>query len=408
MANAPAIQTAFAPDSSRSWIRLAICVALSAIGGVGMWSVVVTLPTVQADFGVARADASTPYTVLMISFAFGGVLMGRIVDRRGVAPALVVSALLLGTGYVLSALTHNFLLFILCQGVLVGAGASASFGPLVADISMWFERRRGIAVAICAAGNYVAGMIWPPLVQYFLDKSGWRATHIGIGLFCAVAIPALAWLLRDRRGVATASAAAASWRPSADSSLSPRTVQVLLTVAGVACCVAMSMPQVHIVAYCGDLGYGPARGADMLSLMLGFGIISRVASGFVADRIGGVYTLLIGSFLQGVALLLYILFDGLIALYVISALFGLFQGGIVPSYAIIVREYFDPREAGSRIGIIIMATLFGMAFGGWVSGVIFDVTGGYKAAFVNGLLWNLVNVSIVSFMILRRNRAATA
>jgi MFS family permease len=193
---------------------------------------------------------------------------------------------------------------------------------------------------------------------------------------------------------------AAAW-PQHPLGLSPRALQALLIVAGLACCVAMSMPQVHIVAYCGDLGYGAARGAEMLSLMLGFGIVSRLASGWIADRIGGVRTLLLGSTLQGIALLLFLPFDGLVSLYVISALFGLFQGGIVPSYAIIVREYFSPREAGVRVGTVLMATLFGMALGGWMSGVIFDLTGSYKAAFLNGTLWNLLNVSIALFLLFR-------
>jgi MFS family permease len=163
----------------------------------------------------------------------------------------------------------------------------------------------------------------------------------------------------------------------------------------------MSMPQVHIVAYCGDLGYGPAAGARMLSLMLGFGIVSRLLSGWVADHIGGLRTLLLGSALQGVALVLYLFFDGLASLYIVSALFGLFQGGIVPSYAIIIREYFAPREAGARVGLVVMATLFGMALGGWMSGVVFDLTGSYRAAFLNGIAWNLLNLSIVVWLLSR-------
>jgi MFS family permease len=185
---------------------------------------------------------------------------------------------------------------------------------------------------------------------------------------------------------------------------SPLTLQILLCLAGVGCCVAMSMPQVHIVAYCGDLGYGVARGAEMLSMMLGFGIVSRVASGFIADRIGGVRTLLLGSLLQGVALFFYLMFDGLFSLYVISALFGLFQGGIVPMYAVIIREYFSPREAGTRVGLTIMATVVGMAGGGWLSGAIFDFTGSYQAAFLNGLAWNLVNLSIMLWLLIRSRR----
>ena len=115
-------------------------------------------------------------------------------------------------------------------------------------------------------------------------------------------------------------------------------------------------------------------------------------------------TLLLGSVLQGTALLLYLMFDSMFSLYVISALFGLFQGGIVPSYAIIVREYFPPKEASTRVGLVIMATVVGMALGGWMSGEIFDLTGSYQAAFLNGIAWNLLNVSIVSFLLLRSRR----
>jgi MFS family permease len=216
-------------------------------------------------------------------------------------------------------------------------------------------------------------------------------------------LPLLLALRRPTPAHAPAGSAGASATQSSIG-LSPNALQALLCVAGLACCVAMSMPQVHIVAYCGDLGYGPARGAEMLSLMLGFGIFSRLGTGFIADRIGGVPTLLMGSTLQGVALLLYYFFDSLTSLYVISALFGLFQGGIVPSYAIIVREYFPSREAGTRIGLVIMATLFGMALGGWMSGAIFDYSGSYRAAFANGLGWNLLNVTIATWLLLRTRR----
>jgi len=298
------------------------------------------------------------------------------------------------------------------QGLLIGLlGTSATFAPLVADTSMWFTRRRGIAVAICASGNYLAGALWPPVLQHFFDSIGWRATYIGVGVFCLATMLPLAFVLRRRPPVlaAAAEAAAGASRTAPGLGLSPNALTALLCTAGVACCVAMSMPQVHIVAYCGDLGYGAARGAEMLSLMLGFGIVSRLASGWICDRIGGLRTLLIGSGLQGVALLLFLPFDGLVALYVVSALFGLFQGGIVPSYAIIVREYFSPREAGARVGMVLMSTLFGMALGGWMSGAIFDLTGSYRAAFLNGIAWNLLNMSVAAWLLYRsRLRAAIA
>ena len=395
-------------DGRQAWIRLAVAVALSTIGGVGMWSVVVALPAVQAEFGALRAGASLPYTLAMVGFAFGGVLMGRLADRFGVMMPVLGGTVALGLGYVGAGLSTSLWQFALAHGVLIGfLGSSATFGPLIADTSQFFVRRRGLAVAICASGNYLAGTFWPPVVQHFIATAGWRATHIGIGLFCLATMLPLALLLRRRPPRLTAAQAARGGdRTPATLGLSPLGLQALLAVAGVACCVAMSMPQVHIVAYCGDLGYGVANGAQMLSLMLGFGIISRIGSGFVADRIGGLATLLLGAALQGLALLLYLAFDGLASLYVISALFGLFQGGIVPSYAIIVREYFPAGEAGERVGMVLMATLFGMALGGWLSGAIFDFTGTYQAAFANGLAWNLVTVSIVAWLMLRAGRRA--
>jgi MFS family permease len=386
-------------ESAYAWLRLFVAVLLGMIGGIGMWSVPVVLPAVQASFGVARGDASLPFTFAMIGFAAGGVLMGRLSDRFGILVPIAFGALALAAGYLAAGLAPNLLTFALMH-VLIGLGASATFGPLMADSSQWFTRRRGIAVAFASSGNYLAGTLWPPLLQHFISSHGWRATHIGVSVLCAITMLPLLLALRRRSPLG----AAASADPFAGRSalgLSPNTLQVVLCVAGVACCVAMAMPQVHIVAYCGDLGYGVARGAEMLSLMLGFGIVSRIASGLIADRIGGVPTLLLGSVLQGIALLLYLLFDGLVSLYVISALFGLFQGGIIPMYAVIIREYFPAQEAGTRLGIVLMATLLGMALGGWMSGAIFDLTGSYRAAFINGLLWNLLNVGIALWLLMR-------
>jgi MFS family permease len=372
-----------------------------------MWSVVVILPAVQADFGVARADASLPYTLTMLGFGVGGVLIGLIADRFSIVIATIAGAVILGLGYIAAGNAGSLWQLALAQGLLIGLGSAATFGPLLADISHWFTRRRGIAVTVCAAGNYVAGTIWPPVVQHFVAADGWRPTYIGIGIFCIATMLPLTLVLRRRavgHAVVPGRASAAEARDALG--LSSGALQVLLAIAGVGCCVAMSMPQVHIVAYCGDLGYGIAHGAEMLSLMMGFGIVSRIASGFIADRIGGLPTLMLGSALQGLALVLYLLFDSLTSLYVISGLFGLFQGGIVPSYAIIVREYFPPQEAGTRVGVVIFATVVGMALGGWMSGVVFDLTGSYHAAFGNGVLWNLLNGSIVLWLLLRRGRRA--
>ena len=290
-----------------------------------MWSVVVVLPSLQAEFGVDRSAATLPYVASMAAIALGGLFMGRLVDRIGVALPVLGGAICLSLGYLLAGLSTSLLQFTLIQAVLIALlGASTTFGPLVADTSLWFTRRRGIAVAICASGNYLAGTIWPPILQSLIATQGWRTTHTIIG-----------------------------W-------------------------------------------------AAMLSLMLGFGIVSRLASGLVADRIGGFPTLLLGGVLQAGALVLYLLFDSLGSLYVISALFGLFQGGIVPSYALVVRELYPASEAGTRISAVLMATLLGMAVGGWLTGVIFDLTGSYADAFLNGIAWNFLNVGIVALLLYRR------
>ena len=395
-------------DDIYAWWRLVISLSLATIGGIGAWASVVALPTIQIEFGIDRAGASLPYTVTMIGFAIGGVVMGRLADRRGIATPLLIGAVSLGGGFVLAALAGSYLQFLIVQFLLIGfLGSSATLGPLIADVSQWFHRKRGIAVAIVASGNYLAGTIWPPFLQQAISTYGWRPTFIAIGALCICTMLPLALLLR-RRPIYQDQPSPASQPSGAHGILErPAFLQPLLVLAGLACCVAMSMPQVHIVAYCGDLGFGPARGAEMLSLMLGCGVVSRLVFGGIADRIGGTGTLLIGSLLQCLSLIFYMPFDGLMSLYIVSALFGLAQGGIVPSYALIIRDYFPAKEAGFRISLVITATVLGMALGGWMSGEIFDLTGSYQAAFLNGIVWNLLNLAIAFWLILNRTQRLT-
>lgn len=401
-------------DGAYAWLRLAVSMLLGTIGSIGFWGVVVILPEVQAEFGVDRSDASMPYTLTMVGFAAGNVLIGRYVDRLGIVVPIIAAAVAMGIGFAGASAVQNIWLFALLQGVFIGIGTAASFGPLIADVSHWFLKRRGVAVALCACGNYIGGTIWPLVVQALMDANGWRFTYLVIAVVVVVTMVPLALMLRrpppmmDEIPVADASTPVATDRKTID--LSQRSLMILLSIAGIACCVAMSMPQVHIVAYCADLGYGAARGAEMLSLMLAGGAVTRVVSGFIADYIGGVRTLLIGSVLQGLALLFYLPFDGLMSLYVISLMFGLAQGGIVPSYAIIVREYMPAKVAAERVGFLIMMTIVGMAFGGWTSGWIFDMTGSYQAAFLHGIAWNVLNVGIMVMILFRSKgpRMATA
>ncbi len=398
----------FVPDSRRAWTRLAVAVLIGSLGSVGMWSVVVALPVVQTEFGAGRGTASLAFTMVMLGFGSGGVLTGKITDRYGIVTAIGVGIGILALGYIGAGMSSSIWQFILVH-FAIGLSSSATFGPLMAEASHWFYRYRGLAVAIAASGNYIGGTIWPPLVNFGIQSIGWRTTHIAVGLFTAVAMAAALVGLRLFMGAGTRRSHVNAPPPRVNLRLSTNALTAILSLASIACCVAMSMPQVHIVAYCGDLGYGVARGAEMLSLMLGFGIISRIGSGFLADRIGGIATLLIGSVAQGTALLFYLFFDSLTSLYIISAMFGLFQGGIVPSYAIIVREAMPASEAATRVGIVIFASVFGMSFGGWISGVIFDATGSYAAAFANGLAWNALNITIMLSLLIRaRQRLAMA
>lgn len=395
-------------DSRYAFRRLVIALCAMLMGSSCMFAVAVVLPEVQAEFGVSRSEASLPYTLMMIGFGVGGVYMGRIVDRWGVTVSLLIGSAGILIGFVWAGMSESIWGFALAHGLFLGLlGTSATFAPLVADTSLWWNRRRGIAVAICASGNYLAGAIWPHIAQWGVTTSGWRQTYIVMGIVCGIGMALFALFLRRRPPLNQVSVPS-NGRPSTVSEtpfgLTTNRAQTLLIVAGLACCVAMSMPQVHIVAYCVDLGFGPARGAEMLSLMLACGVVSRLVSGVICDRIGGIKTLLLGSALQGIALLMFLPFDGLVSLYLISAMFGLFQGGIVPSYAIIIREHFPAAETGRRVGAVIMATMLGMALGGWMSGKIFDLTGSYQAAVMNGILWNLLNLSIATWLFLRVRR----
>ena len=388
-------------DSRYSWVRLLLSVLIALIGNVGMWAVVMVMPAMQTELGVDRGEISLPYTTTMVGFALGNYLIGRLVDRFGIVLTLIFAACLNAAAFWATSFS-NSLFWISMFQILLGFGTAASFGPLIADVSQWFLKRRGIAVAIAASGNYLSGAIWPYALSGTLTESGWRTVYEILAALCLLIMVPLSLLLW--RKVDDASVAVSDQLSSARLEglpVSTRSLVWLLGIAGIGCCVAMSMPQVHIVAYCVDLGYGPAVGAEMLSLMLLGGVVSRLIAGALSDRLGGLRTLFISSTLQCVGLVLFLPYDGLVSLYVVSALFGLSQGGIVPSYAIIVREYLPAKKAGEQVGFVLMATIVGMALGGWLSGYIYELGGSYSWAFVNGIGWNVLNIAIIGFLLWR-------
>jgi|TARA_B110000879_G_scaffold211305_1_gene303609 MFS family permease len=388
-------------DSRYSWTRMIITLVVAIIINAGMWEIIAIMPAVQLEFGLDRAGASLPYTLTMIGFGIGNFVIGKAVDRFGVSLSLIGAALGVALGLYLATISTSIVMMSFAQ-LLIGLASAVGFGPLIADISHWFMKRRGIAMAIVASGNYLSGSIWTLVLADTLSTQGWRSVYMILAFMTlAVVIPLALILRRKLPQDAHTQAEAISSANAKTSGLSPTALACLLGVAGVGCCVAMSMPQVHIVSYCVDLGYGPAVGAEMLSLMLLGGVGSRLVSGLLADKLGGVKTLLIGSLAQCVALFLYLPSDALISLYVVSLVFGLSQGGIVPSYAVIVREYMPAREAGARVGFVLMATIMGMALGGWSSGLIYDLSGSYQLAFINGIAWNGLNIAIMLWLLMR-------
>ena len=392
-------------DSRYSWARLLVSVIIATIGNVGMWAIIVIMPDMQAEFDLSRADASLPYTATMLGFALGNFVVGRIVDRYGMVVSLIGASLVNAGAFYAASVTSNLMILALVQAIL-GFGTATTFGPLMADVSHWFDKQRGIAVAIVASGNYLSGAIWPMILAQQLHDDGWRSVYVSLALYSLAIMVPLALLLRRKLpSDAYQKSEQASAQRRGALGMPPKVLAWALAAAGIGCCVAMSMPQVHIVSFCADLGYGPAVGAQMLSLMLLGGVASRLVSGLLADRLGGLKVLLLGSTLQCLALAMYLPFDGLISLYIVSTVFGLSQGGIVPSYAVIVREYMPARDAGRWVGFVMMSTILGMALGGWMTGVIYDITGSYQMSIWNGILFNAFNIAIVAYILWRSARS---
>ena len=361
--------------------------------------IVVSLKPIAAEFDWPRSIPSAAYAVMMIFAGVGGILMGYWSDRRGVGGVSLLGAVMIGLGAVLvSRVTGYGSLLLICALLLGLCGVGTVLSPLMTNATRWFDRRRGMAVAIVASGQAIAGAIWPNVFQFGIDEAGWRETWFWFGVFAFCAMVPLSLVLR-RNPPAQKNSSAGLGGAVYDIRSAPMLTLILLGLAIIGCCVAMAMPAVHLVAMCSDLGFGAANGARMLSFLLACSFASRLGCGWLSDKIGGLKTILIGASLQALALSSYIWVDGLTSLYILSGMFGLAYGGIVPAYTLAVRELFPAREAGWRIGVIFMCGTTGMALGGWLGGWIFDLTGHYQWAFVTGVIFNLGNLSIICFLL---------
>ncbi|HIP05279.1 MAG TPA: MFS transporter [Gammaproteobacteria bacterium] len=390
-------------------IRLATVLALMTLGCSAMYAGVMVLEPLALELDTGRGNSSLIYGTFMIGFALGGVFMGRLADRMGIMIPALIGSLALPAGFYLAAHASSILEICLAFSLLCGfLGSSFSMAPLIADISHWFSQRRGLAVGIAFSGSYVAGAIWPPILQRMFDAQGWRESFVDLALLTLILMALLSLLLYPRSPIneqlPTASSANSNLTNSA---ISAGTLQSLIYLAGFGCCVAMAMPQVHIVPYVMDLGHPAIRGAEMLGLMLGFGVISRVGSGWLSDRIGGLATLVLGSALQVAVLIAFLTGNSLVFLYGISIAFGLSQGGIVPSYTIILRAFFPPKQAGWRISTSFLFTVAGMAFGGWIAGLLYDLTGSYTVSFLNAIGFNILNLWVAASLLKKSGAIGT-
>ena len=388
---------------------------MSANGG--LFLLVVSLKQMAGDFDWPRTVPSLAYAFFFAGTGIGGIAMGYWFDRSGAGPVTLLGLTMIGAGAVLASSIDSRWQLYLVYGVMMGVlGYASIYGPLCINVMRWFEHRRGFAVGLVTAGEGIGGTIWPPVFRHFNETAGWRETFLWFGVFVLVtALPLSVVLWRrmpvrdegsrdEGRRIVDSHAEAPSIRKRAIA-LSTFATQTVICLAIVGCCVAMAMPVAHLVAHASDLGHATARAAEMLAVALFTSTVIRLVGGaLLVDRFGGLVALLAFSGLQTAAMLCYAMVDGMLALYTVSALFGIGYGGISICYPVLVREHLPPAEAGRRLGVILLFGTLGMALGGWLAGYIFDSTGSYTPAFLVGATFNVANLIVVLGLI-NRTRA---
>ena len=394
-------------ETSYGWVVVFASLALHSISLGAPTILFVALKPIAADLDTARAVPSLAYSLLMIGTGIGGIAMGRWMDKYGVMQPVLFGSVMICLGALLASHAEGRWSLFIATGLLMGLlGKAAMIAPLVANVTRWFDRRRGLAVAIITSGQGLAGAIWPAVIQYFNDLVGWRGTFLYFGVFAAVTMVPAAILLRPRPPIAPSDPLAGGSRTDDRRvlDLPPHVAQVLLWLAIVGCCSAMSVPIVHLVSHVTDQGYTLEQGARALSVLFVAAFVSRLGFGVLADRIGPVRTLLIGSASMAVMLLAFAFTTSYPGLFTAALLFGLGFSGIMPCYPLIIRILFPVSEAGGRIAAQYMFAAGGMALGGWLGGVIFDLTGSYSPAFLVAFAFNAMNFTIMGIVHLRHTR----
>ena len=383
-----------------SWVVAIASLAILALSMGANYLAIVSVPFLEADMGWTRSAASSVYSATTLGAGIGGMLMGLYAARMGVQAALGVAAAAILIGCVIVSMADSLPALLLPVFVFVGMlGMGCGFSPLIANVTLWFDRRRGLAISIVACGQTVAGGIWNVTFEPIVVEFGWRAAYVGYGIFaCAMILPLSLVFRRQPPELQRLMATGAVRDDQQFPDVNPAFLTLLLGFAIIGCCVAMSMPVAQMVAYCATLGYGTEVGAEIASLLLVCSAVSRLGFGFISDKIGGLNTIFVGSSLQAMALSLFVFFDSQTQLYLISGIFGLVFGGIVPAYGLAVRELFPARQAQTRTGVVFFFGYIGMGGGGLVGAAIYDVTLSYPTAFAVGVAFNLANLATILFI----------
>jgi MFS family permease len=402
-----AAEQAGSVETRTSWVVAVAAVVILSVSFGAPIIVVVALPSIAMDLGEARAIPALASSLAYLGAGAGGVLMGWIAGRVGTRPVAVAGGAMVSAGLVLAAGGAAWQL-LLGYGLLVGLlGNGALFPPMMTYVSLWFDRRRGTALALVSSGQYVAGALWPALFERAVAGFGWQRTMLGFGLVAATVTVPLAALVLRPPPVPPPGAGPAAAGPRAGAPvlrLPPDLALALLALASFLCCVPMAMPAAHLVAFCGDLGIAASRGALMLSLLLAAAFVARQFWGWIADRIGGLRTLLAGSVAQTLGMAGFLLTQDEAGLFFVAAAYGLGFSGLVPAYVLTVRELFPAREAAWRVPVLLFLSLCGMAAGAWLAGFLFDRFGNYAVAWEAGIACNLANLAVLGPLARRQGK----
>jgi MFS family permease len=392
-------------EARGSWVAACITLALLSVSYGSPLLIVVGLKPITEDLGTTRQVVALAGSLTWLGTGAGGILMGWIAERFGIRRTAAFGAVMIALGLVVSA-SGNIWAILLGHALLVGLlGNGALFPPLLVYVSRWFDRRRGTALALISAGQYIAGMIWPTLFEHAMSVYGWRATMFGFAVILVIAVPIFAlFLQRAPEAPGNMGFTDAAGRPRV-LGMRPNLVLAIIAIAGFSCCIPMAIPQGHLVAFCSDIGIPAAQGAVMLSVLQAAGFVSRVFWGWLTDRIGGLLTVLAGSACQALAIAAFMTTQDEAGLFAISAAYGLGFAGIIPAYVVAIRELFPAREASWRVPTVLFVSMGGMAFGSWFAGALFDHFGFYLPAFATGIVFNLINLALVGFLVLRQQRA---